>query len=428
MDLGFVATSQPALTQAHGSRAASTLAQQGALHRGHRQPWHSGLAVLGAGAIASRRRTRGWAARNAVAASRPALRDLMVKPVDRKDLIGKSRPAHWVIRTTDVKANLRFFTRIFGMKVLRHEEFEKPCAITCNGEFNTPWSKTMIGYGPEDESFCLELTYNYGVENYEVGTGLTHIAVAVENPKEALETAASMGYQVVEDVISGPDSYKFRVLQKEADQTEPFRYVALRVQDPDAAARFYCDACGMTEMEMKAIPNHPMFDTDKAKVVGYVNQVPLVLFKDEASPKIEQWEGRHAIAVPGQALRAIYKRMLDGKSGGSILHHIREFNELPALRRMRGLPPMTCSPPPEVQLQNLRQNPLKPPEDQQEGTLAVAIIKDADGYEICLVSAETYDQAVRLAYKPDAKIDWEWRGEAMAGRRSPTPDFMVACI
>ena len=53
-----------------------------------------------------------------------------------------------------MKANLRFFTRIFGMKVLRHEEFDKPCAITCNGEFNTPWSKTMIGYGPEDESFC----------------------------------------------------------------------------------------------------------------------------------------------------------------------------------------------------------------------------------------------------------------------------------
>jgi len=89
---------------------------------------------------------------------------------------------------------------------------------------------------------------------------------------------------------------------------------------------------------------------------------------------------------------------------------------------------MTCSPPPEVQLQNLRENPLKPPQDQQEGTLAVAIIKDADGYEICLVSSETYDQAVRLAYKPDAKIDWKWRGEAMAGRRSPTPDFMVACI
>lgn len=352
----------------------------------------------------------------------------MVKPVDSKELISKSRPAHWVIRTTDVKANLRFFTRIFGMKVLRHEEFEKPCAITCNGEFDTPWSKTMIGYGPEDESFCLELTYNYGVDNYEVGTGLTHVAVAVENPEEALEAAASMGYAVDGDVISGPDCYKFRVLKQEADQAEHFRYVALRVQDLEAAVRFYCDACGMTEMDLVDIPNHPMFANDNTKVVGYANGVPLVLFKDEAAVKIGQWEGRHAIAVPGQALRAIYKRMLDGKSGGSILHHIREFNELPALRRMRGLPPMTCSPPPEVQLKNLRQNPVKPPEDQKEGTLAVAIIKDADGYEICLVSSETYDQAVRLAYKPDAKIDWEWRGEAMAGRRSPTPDFMVACI
>ena len=47
---------------------------------------------------------------------------------------------------------------------------------------------------------------------------------------------------------------------------------------------------------------------------------------------------------------------------------------------------------------------------------------------ICLVSSETYDQAVRLAYKPDAKIDWDWRGEAMAGRRSPTPDFMATWI
>eukprot|EP00435_Cladocopium_sp_Y103_P063884 s719_g25.t1 len=348
-------------------------------------------AALGVAAVTARRRSRAWATCKAVAAaSRPALGDLMVKP-----------------------ANLRFFTRIFGMKVLRHEEFDKPCAITCNGEFDTPWSKTMIGYGPEDESFCLELTYNYGVDNYKVGTGLMHVAVAVENPKEALEAAASMGY-ADGDIISGPDSYKFRVLKQEADQAEHFRYVALRVQDLQAAVRFYCDACGMTEMDLVDIPNHSLFAQDNTKVVGYANGVPLVLFKDEAAVKIEQWEGR----------------MLDGKSGGSILHHIREFNELPALRRMRGLPPMTCSPPPEVQLKNLRQNPLKPPEDQQEGTLAVAIIKDADGYESLAqrCRAETYDQAVRLAYKPDAKIDWEWRGEAMAGRRSPTPDFMVACI
>eukprot|EP00438_Fugacium_kawagutii_P024835 Skav205737 [mRNA] locus=scaffold1496:189452:197472:+ [translate_table: standard] len=109
-------------------------------------------------------------------------------------------------RTTDVKANLRFFTQIFGMKVLRHEEFDKPCAITCNGEFDTPWSKTMIGYGPEDENFCLELTYNYGVENYDVGTGLTHVAVVVENPKVSFEAQAQFGRRTPygEGAMPGP--------------------------------------------------------------------------------------------------------------------------------------------------------------------------------------------------------------------------------
>jgi len=181
--------------------------------------------------------------------------------------------------------------------------------------------------------------------------------------------------------------------------------------------------------EIDSVPDCSLFKEGSAKVVRYPRQLPLVLFEDGASPSITQWEGRHAIAVPGKALRAIYKRVLDahGKCG-NVLHHIREFNELPALRRMRGLPPMACSPTPEEQLQTLRKNPLQPPEELKAGTLAVAILTDVDGYEICLVSSETYDQAVKLAYKPDAKIDWDWRGEAMAGRRTATPDFMVACI
>ncbi len=118
--------------------------------------------------------------------------------------------------------------------------------------------------------------------------------------------------------------------------------------------RFYCDACGMTEMEMKVIPKHPMFATDKAKalrdcmqcsqgmtscklrwffflqrileisvlfvletllwwkdrlsapllkVVGYVNRVPLVLFKDEAC--VSAWPGR------GPELKRCHRLMVD---------------------------------------------------------------------------------------------------------------------
>jgi len=62
-----------------------------------------------------------------------------------------ARAAHWVIRTSDLKVTLDFFTGVFGLKVLRHEENDKPCPITCNGDSPTAWSKTMVGYDTEDK-------------------------------------------------------------------------------------------------------------------------------------------------------------------------------------------------------------------------------------------------------------------------------------
>ena len=53
------------------------------------------------------------------------------------------------------------------MTLLRHEEFENPCEATCNGRFNNSWSKSMIGYGPENDNFALEIIYNFGIKKYE---------------------------------------------------------------------------------------------------------------------------------------------------------------------------------------------------------------------------------------------------------------------
>lgn len=63
------------------------------------------------------------------------------------------------------------------MRVLRHEEFEKGCEAACNGRYDGHWSKTMIGYGSEDEHFVLELTYNYGVEDYRRGNEFRGIVI-----------------------------------------------------------------------------------------------------------------------------------------------------------------------------------------------------------------------------------------------------------
>jgi hypothetical protein len=43
--------------------------------------------------------------------------------------------------------------------------------VCSNGAFARPWSKTMVGYGPEDEEFVFELTFNYGIVKYEQGHG-----------------------------------------------------------------------------------------------------------------------------------------------------------------------------------------------------------------------------------------------------------------
>ena len=73
---------------------------------------------------------------------------------------------HWVFKVGNLKKSVEFYEKCFGLKVLRHEEFGEKCEAGCNGKYNSPWSKTMMGYGPEKENFALELTYNYRLTSY----------------------------------------------------------------------------------------------------------------------------------------------------------------------------------------------------------------------------------------------------------------------
>jgi len=231
-------------------------------------------------------------------------------------------------------------------------------------------------------------------------------------------------------MITGPDGYRFRVLPRKPEREERFWYVALRVANLRKATDFYEGALGMHDLsadfaEATGFTGAP--SGEGARVVGYNSEeVPLLLLEDGAMQAVRvDYEGRNAVAVPGRALRAVYKKILLDGCGGRVLHELREFNEMPKMRQQRGLPPMPCEPSPAVALQELRANPTSAP---SAGTLAVAIVTDSDGYEICLVSRETYDLAVAKAYNPDRGIDWAWRGEALAGRRTPTPAHMLACV
>jgi lactoylglutathione lyase len=177
----------------------------------------------------------------------------------------QTRSAHWVIRTSKLETTLDFLKQVMGMRVLRHEENDEPCPITCNGDSPTAWSKTMVGYETEDKAWCLEVTYNYGVEAYATGSGLASFAVAVPDAVESARLATSLGYHVRHVgnqgaggvMVLGPDGYRFSLVDKKASalslpaltkREEPFLSVKLHVADLAVTQAFYSDVLGMTDL------------------------------------------------------------------------------------------------------------------------------------------------------------------------------------
>jgi catechol 2,3-dioxygenase-like lactoylglutathione lyase family enzyme len=259
------------------------------------------------------------------------------------------RSLHWVIRNSDLKPTMAFLENVFGMRALRHEENAEACAITCNGRYNNAWSKTMVGYEREDQAYCLEVTYNYGVYEYETSNALMEFGVGVPDVEKALEQSRKLGFKDSEGVITGPDGYKYRPVPKVVGRVEPFTYVKLRVSKVEKSKEFYCGLLGM-----KA------FDTPDGPAVAYdEDQVPLLLDETDGAPAWKDWAGRHAIALPAEKVQSVYAE-IEEKCPENIVHKLQKL-------------------------------------DEKLGILYIAIVKDFDGFEQCLVSAETFDKAVTEA-------------------------------
>jgi lactoylglutathione lyase len=72
----------------------------------------------------------------------------------------------------------------------------------------------------------LELTYNHGVDSYELGTGYNHVAISVENLDEVLPQLAEQGiepekppYTVREGgsrlcFVRDPDGYRIELIER----------------------------------------------------------------------------------------------------------------------------------------------------------------------------------------------------------------------
>ena len=93
-----------------------------------------------------------------------------------------SRYLHTMLRVGDLDRSVGFYSKAFGMKELRRRDVP-------DGKYTL----SFVGYGDEDSNTAIELTYNYGVEKYEMGGAFGHLAIGVPDVAAACDIAAKAG-------------------------------------------------------------------------------------------------------------------------------------------------------------------------------------------------------------------------------------------
>ncbi len=121
---------------------------------------------------------------------------------------------HTMLRVGDLQRSITFYTTIMGMKVLRTTE--RP---------DQKYALVFVGYEQDPDGAVLELTYNYGVDSYEIGTGYGHIAIAVPDAAAACARIRAAGGMVTRDAgpvkggdtviafVADPDGYKIELIE-----------------------------------------------------------------------------------------------------------------------------------------------------------------------------------------------------------------------
>jgi lactoylglutathione lyase len=128
------------------------------------------------------------------------------------------RILHTMLRVGDLQRSIDFYTRVLGMKLLRTSD---------NPEYK--YTLAFVGYGNNPEHAELELTYNYGVTSYEIGTAYGHLAIAVPDVAKACDDARAQGGNVTREAgpvkggttviafVQDPDGYKIELIERKGD-------------------------------------------------------------------------------------------------------------------------------------------------------------------------------------------------------------------
>ncbi|XP_011190295.1 glyoxalase domain-containing protein 4 isoform X2 [Zeugodacus cucurbitae] len=270
-----------------------------------------------------------------------------------------ARALHYVLKIGNRGKNAYFFRDILGMKVLRHEEFTEGCEAQCNGPYDNRWSKTMIGYGPESCHFVIELTYNYGVKEYELGNDFGGITI---KSKETIERAKSKNYPISQEkglhVLTSPDGYKFFIIEEpQPQQSDPVLGVTLHSSNLSASKTYWHELLKMKLIEENSNAITLLYSENQARLTLQLLTDPINRAKAY---------GRIAFAVPLNIQPAI--DAIIQQANGTIL------------------------------------TPLITLDTPGKATVRVIILADPDGHEICFVDEEGFSELSKVEVDGDSNL------------------------
>ena len=123
---------------------------------------------------------------------------------------------HTMLRVGDLKRSIDFYTRVMGMNLLR---------TTDRPEQKYSLAFVAFGRGNAEGQAELELTYNYGVDRYELGSAYGHMAFAVDDIKATCDRIREAGGTITREpgpvkggttviaFVEDPDRYKIELIE-----------------------------------------------------------------------------------------------------------------------------------------------------------------------------------------------------------------------